>query len=377
MSALKSPDFSKSGRLCRRAATQICQVVLLLLIVAGGGSGCAPAPRAAWDAESALGPQWPAASAPARIRWLKTIASEADAGISRGFWARALDFFTGATGPRIIRPHGVLFDAHERLFITDPGAGLVHCMDIGAGRYFTIGSDRVPLQTPIGLAIDDRQQLYITDASQGVVYRYDLTKETMQPLLAGKMERPTGIAWNPVNRRLYIVDTVAGQVLVVDEQGGVVGHIGATTQGEVDDEALVRFNHPTDIWIDHKGQLYVTDPLNASIKLFTPEGQLLGQFGVPGDAPGEFNKPKGVATDSDGHVYVNDALLDAVQIFNRDGTPLMAFGNTGTGDGQFWMPAGLYIDRRDRIFVADVYNRRIQVFRYLPAVGGSAPAGAR
>jgi DNA-binding beta-propeller fold protein YncE len=304
---------------------------------------------------------------------VRSIANEQDVGISRGFWQRTLDFFTGTTGTRIVRPHGVLFDAHDRLFIADPGAGLVHCMDLGAGRYFVIGEDGPPLETPIGLAIDDREQLYVTDSTQGLVFRYDLAAQTLKPFLSGGLSRPTGIAWNPVNRLLYIVDTTARQVVVVDEQGLIRQRLGNSVTNDENGDVHVQFNRPTDIWIDTRGQLYVTDPLNASIKLFTPEGLLLTQFGIPGDAPGEFNKPKGVATDSSGHIYVNDALLDAVQIFDHDGTPLLVFGGAGSGPGEFWMPSGLYIDPSDRIFVTDTYNQRVQVFRYLPAAARSKP----
>jgi len=121
---------------------------VLLLLVAAICAGCAPASRAVWTDEPAVGPRWPSPGESARIRWVRSIASEQDVGISRGFWQRTLDFLIGTAGPRIVRPHGVLFDAHERLFIADPGAGLVHCMDIGNGRYFVIGADEAPLQTP-------------------------------------------------------------------------------------------------------------------------------------------------------------------------------------------------------------------------------------
>lgn len=326
----------------------------LLLIGAGICTACVPAHRTAWEEAPATDLQWPPKPDSARIRWVSSITNEQDAGIGRSFWARTLDLFTGTAGSHIVRPHGVLYDVHDRLFIADPGAGLVHCMDLGAGQYFIIGNDGVRLETPIGLAVNDRQYLYITDAGSGIIYRYDLNKRILQPLLTARLQRPTGIAWNPVNRLLYVVDTTANQVVVVNEGGVEQSSFGG------------QFNHPTDIWANDEGQLFVTDSLNASIKVFTAQGELLRQFGIRGDAPGEFNKPKGVATDSAGHIYVSDALLDAIQIFDREGNPLLVFGEAGTGRGEFWMPSGIFIDRHDRIFVADTYNRRIQVFRYLP-----------
>jgi DNA-binding beta-propeller fold protein YncE len=109
----------------------------------------------------------------------------------------------------------------------------------------------------------------------------------------------------------------------------------------------------------------VTDPLNYRIKVFSPEGQLVGQIGKAGDVPGELNKPKGVAIDSDGHLYVCDSLQDTVQMFDNNGALVLNFGSNGNNDGQFWMPSGIFIDSRDYIYVADTYNQRIQVFRYI------------
>ncbi|HLO25368.1 MAG TPA: 6-bladed beta-propeller, partial [Geobacteraceae bacterium] len=114
-------------------------------------------------------------------------------------------------------------------------------------------------------------------------------------------------------------------------------------------------------------------PLNYKIKVFTPEGKLVNQFGAPGDAPGNLNKPKGVAVDSEGHIYVSDALFDTVQIFDTEGRLLLSFGWRGTENGAFWMPSGIFIDQHDYIFVADTYNQRVQVFRYLPEGGVTTP----
>jgi sugar lactone lactonase YvrE len=118
--------------------------------------------------------------------------------------------------------------------------------------------------------------------------------------------------------------------------------------------------------VDGQGQLYVTDPLNYRVHIFSPEGAPVAQIGAAGDAPGDLTKPKGVAVDSGGHIYVSDALQDAVQIFDDSGRLLTTFGSSGNRNGEFWMPSGVYIDRQDFIFVVDTYNRRVQLFRYVP-----------
>src|SRR5689334_16033586 len=123
-------------------------LVFLLLSLAA----CAT-PVPLHETRPAVSIQWPQPPLPARVVWVKSIATYGDAGIAKGFWKRALEFVVGPDDRRIIRPHGVLFDDQERLFIADPGAGLVHCMDLKKGRYTLIGGEEAhPLRTPIGLA---------------------------------------------------------------------------------------------------------------------------------------------------------------------------------------------------------------------------------
>ena len=308
--------------------------------------------------------QWPPQSDGPRIVWIRTITGRHDMGLAKGFWQRTLEFFTGADDRVIVRPHGVLYDGRDRLFITDPGAGVVHLMDIGAGRYVVIGEGEGPrLKSPIGVAEDDDDHLYITDSTAGVVYRYDLGTRLLEPLTGLKLRRPTGIVYNRVTRLVYVVDTLASAIVGFDTSGTEQVRFG--TAGAGPDQ----LNRPTDVAVDRQGQLYVTDPLNYRIKLFSPEGMLVTQHGAAGDAPGDLTKPKGIAVDSAGHIYVCDSLQDMVQVFDESGRLLITFGAAGSRDGEFWMPSGLAIDAKDFIFVVDTYNRRVQVFRYLP--GGS------
>lgn len=309
--------------------------------------------------------QWPKAPLPPKIQWIKTVEDQNGAGISTGFWRSAWNLIVGGEKRHMIRPYGVLSDARERFIIADPGGGAIHLMDIGENRYSIVeGGEGFFLRTPIGLAEDLQNHLYITDSTAGEIYLLDLATLQMKPFATSQFSRPTGIAFNPVNKQLYIVDTLTDEVVVVNEAGKEVRRFGSAS-----------FNHPTDIYLDKKGVVYVTDALNYSIQLFSPEGKPLGQIGTPGAELGRLNKPKGVAVDSDGHIYICDAMHDAVQVFDAAGQFLLSFGSTGSGNGEFWMPSGIYIDPQDYIFVADTYNRRVQVFRYL--LGAVAPqAGA-
>ncbi|GFO54602.1 hypothetical protein GMSM_16090 [Geomonas sp. Red276] len=324
------------------------------------------------------GPQWPEAPMAPQIEWVKSISTPEDAGIGVSFWKRIVKLIAGPDPHQFLKPYGVLYDAADRLIVADTGAGVVHLMDTRQRQYRRITKDQGrAFISPIGLAEDASGRLYITDSEAGAVYRYDLATGQLS-LFMGKLARPTGIAYNSINHLLYISETTAHRVLAVDENAKVRWSFG-DTPGSV---GILPFNLPTDIAVDRKGQVYVNDPLNYKIRIFTPEGLQVGQFGAMGDSSGEMNKPKGIAVDPEGNVYVADALLDAVQIFDDTGQFLFTFGGVGTEDGAFWMPSGICI-RGEYIFVTDTFNQRIQIFRRVAperessAVSGVAAAPKR
>lgn len=334
------------------------RITLLLAILVP--SGCAT-PPSIHDTRPEVELQWPGKTAGPKIVWVRSISGYQDVGISKGFWKKALEFFIGADERRIVRPYGVLIDSAGRLYIADPGGGVVHCMDPKEGRYTIIsGEEGSRLRTPIGLTEDNQGRIYITDSAAASVFRYDPAVGSLKPFMSGLLARPTGIVFNKSNGLLYIVDTTGQKVIAAGVDGLERWQLGSSGKG------AGQFNYPTDIAVDKQGRLYVTDTLNYRIRTFSPAGVQLAMFGAAGDATGYLKRPKGVAVDSAGHIYVCDALLDAVQIFDSAGQLLLSFGRQGAGAGEFWMPSGIFIDSEDFIYVADTYNQRIQVFRYLP-----------
>ena len=340
-----------------RAAAAVFFRSMLLAVLFTMAACTASTPMLTRVSSSVL--QWPARPMRAEVEWVKSVALPEDAGIGKSFWEKALEFVTGADKKGIVKPYGVLYDDSGRLFIADPGAGVVHVMDTRAGLYSVIASTAgSPLRSPIGLAEDRDNSLFITDSVTDTVYRYDLMHHVLTPLLRA-VNRPTGIAYNKFNRMLYISETGANDVIAVDLHGAQKIRFSNVNA----DRSL--FNHPTDIAVDLKGQVYVTDPLNYKVRIFTPEGIPVTQFGEMGDARKELYKPKGIAVDGEGRIFLCDAMLDMVKVFNDSGRLLFSFGATGTGSGDFWMPSGIYIHQKF-IFVADTYNRRVQIFKILP-----------
>jgi DNA-binding beta-propeller fold protein YncE len=172
----------------------------------------------------------------------------------------------------------------------------------------------------------------------------------------GFFKRPTGIAIDRETHRVYVTDTLADQVFILDADGRVLRSFGRRG------EERGKFNFPIEVQVKN-GVVMVVDAMNFRVQLFDRDGNFQSQIGTSGDPAGGIYRPKGIAIDSENHIYVVDSELGLVQVFAREGRLLYRFGN-GTNFGQFLLPAGLFIDRNDRVYLVDSYNRRVQVFQY-------------
>jgi DNA-binding beta-propeller fold protein YncE len=115
---------------------------------------------------------------------------------------------------------------------------------------------------------------------------------------------------------------------------------------------------------DKEGNIIVLEPHYSRVNHFSPDGNLVQQWGTHGTNGGELAFPRAVAADSKGNLFVSEyGLTERVQGFSAAGRTLLAsLGREGRGSGEFSRPEGLGLDRADRLYVADSCNHRIQVF---------------
>ena len=309
---------------------------------------------------------WPPPPGPARIEYVRAIYGAGDVGPPKSFFRRVVHVIIGHMPVSLRRPYGVASDSEGRVIVADRGTRSVQVYDFEARKTLEItGFGRQPFSTPIGVALGDQGSIYVTDSVLKKVGFFD--REGRFLFEMGKdwaFARPTGIAYDSVARRVFVVDTLNNAVVILTAEGKYVKHFGIRGR----EEGQLYF--PTNIFAGRDGLLYVSDSINFRVQVFRTDGSFVRSFGKLGDGSGDLARPRGVAVDSEGHIYVVDGWFDVVQIFNQSGEYLLGFGEPGSGPGQFWLPSGIWIDATDTIYVADSYNHRIQVFRY---VGGSQP----
>jgi len=206
--------------------------------------------------------------------------------------------------------------------------------------------------SPVDVVVDSAGRIYVSDSVLGKVFILSKEGRRIGTIGGGVLRRPTGLAIDEGKKRLYVTDTLASRILIFNLKGEKLGQIEGG------------FNRPTYINLDEKGYLYVSDSLNAKVRVFSPEGKEVLSFGKRGNTIGTFANPRGIAVDREGHIYVADSLLSAVQIFDRKGRLLLVIGRFGKKEGEFAFPMDIFI-KDDRIYIADSYNARVVVLRYL------------
>jgi DNA-binding beta-propeller fold protein YncE len=303
---------------------------------------------------------WPLPPEQPRIQQVLAFRTPQDMGAKKGFFAKLWEFIAGEdTADRIESPHGVVADGKGKVYVADWGAGIIHLFDLDKKKYDSFSKTKLgPLASPIGVAVDEAGLLYVTDSALRRVFVFKGTKNVAM-IGDDALERPTGIAVNAKERRLYVVDTTGHRVVVFSLEGQKLFSFGERGSGDG------QLNYPTHIALDAAGDAYVMDALNFRVQIFDGKGVYVAQFGGNGTSIKDFMKPKGIAVSSDGHIWVSDGLRNSIQVFDRKGRLLLIFGRLGTEKGEFNIPAGIFIDGRDRLFVSDSYNHRVQKFQYL------------
>lgn len=264
-----------------------------------------------------------------------------------------------------VLPVAVATGRDGRIAVADLGRRCVHLYVPSGQAYVRLdGSKGEKLGSPVGVVFDDESRLYVSD-SAGKVFAFAPDGRllfTLKSAEGAPLRRPTGLAYSPARKLVYVVDTLANRVHAFNDRGEVVLSFGERGTG------AGGFNFPTHAFWS-SGRLYVSDSLNFRIGVFDETGKPLSSFGRHGDGSGDLAVPKGIAVDRDGIIYVADALFDNVQLFDERGGFLLTLGRRGTGFGEMWLPSGIHISDRNELYVCDTYNRRIQVYRLTERYG--------
>jgi DNA-binding beta-propeller fold protein YncE len=314
---------------------------------------------------------WPSPPEVPRYRYVGELTGEQNVREieeSKSFGTKFVDFFKMLVGikgqnpvPVVLqRPQTGCIDDKGRILITDVSRHGVMVFDMQKGELseWLNATPNTNFISPLGIAVGPKGSVYVSDSELNYVVQLDETGAPIKQIGEGLFKRPTGVAWDPAQGRLYVADTHGHDIKVFNDNGELIDVIGSrgTKIGE--------FNSPTHLAFAN-GNLYVTDTFNTRVQVLTDTGDFKREFGRRGTFVGDLVRPKGVTTDSDGNIYVIESLHDHLLVYNSKGDFLLPIGGTGTDIGQFYLPAGVWSDNQDRIYIADMFNGRIVILQYL------------
>lgn len=180
-----------------------------------------------------------------------------------------------------------------------------------------------------------------------------------------------------VDGTLYVVDRSAHTLRRLSTNGEVVTYAGAGGfPGYVDGKgARARFAEPSDIAIDARGFIYVTDSGNRVIREIDPHGGVTTFAGLPGIAgttdgdvtAARFTEPVGIAAAADGSLLIVDRGGHTIRLIER-GEVVTVAGSAGTlgyidgsaTSARFNYPAAVTLAPDGTLYVADMMNQRIR-----------------
>ena len=139
----------------------LCSFLVLCVLIPLCQSGCAhtsgPADMSSVSRDDSPAPVWPPPPQTPRIRYTGSISGPSDIAIKKSWFKKTIDALFGEEEfeDSMLRPYGVCARG-SRIYVTDPGFGLVHVFDTENREYFRIAraDDDNAFVSPIGISAD-------------------------------------------------------------------------------------------------------------------------------------------------------------------------------------------------------------------------------
>lgn len=192
-----------------------------------------------------------------------------------------------------------------------------------------------------GVAVDSFGNVYIVDSNNGRVRKVDpagvitafagsgrcCNRGDGGPALQAYLSNPTGVATDAAGN-VYIVDTYGVRGVRKVTLDGIITTIAGTGQdgyyGDGGPATSARLFWPRDVAVDDKGNVFIADTGNSSIRKVDANGTIstfagIGKrtYGYAGDGgpatSAEFRSPNGIAVDGAGNVYIADTYNHRVR----------------------------------------------------------------
>lgn len=263
---------------------------------------------------------------------------------------------------QMIRPYRVAADK-DLIAVVDQDRGSAYVIDryrntVTALKYNN-DSNGGSLTAVRDVAIDDMKRIYLLDSLKGqVVVFQDNGRFIRQFGAAILWSKPDRLAVDAIRQRIYIADSFQGRVYVFSLSGVFLYMFGE--QGK--DQG--RFSGLSDLTVDMDGNLYILEASTRRIQKFDPHGAWLQVIHLDKEY---FREPVAIGVEESDVIYVADRDRSQVVILDNTGKHILSLGALGWGRGKFVDLTDISFDQsRQRLFTSEAGSSRLQVFRRTP-----------
>lgn len=224
------------------------------------------------------------------------------------------------------------------------------------------GSGPGQLDEPEAIAISPKGQVFVADTENDRIQAYDASGKFLFHFGSsgdrpGQLNDPSGLAIDPFGM-IYVADRKNQRIQAFSHHGIFL-------------QAFNLEGAPADIAIDPEGNIFALVPGTPAIVKINFQTHKRNLVHQPGQSPDFLNSGNGIAVDMRGDMYITERSDDSIKKIDSKGDLLVAFGSEGEGRGQFDDPGGMAADREGNIYIADSDNHRVQVFQ---VTGSQNPA---
>lgn len=246
--------------------------------------------------------------------------------------------FGGAGADQIDCPTGIALTPTGQVVITDNGNARLQCFSADGSFLRSIGrwgAVQDGFGWLAGMDFGPDGHLYLLDSTDNSVQVFDRNGVFQRRISTGRDGNPQSLTVGP-DGRIFIADGV--EVHVFDNSGTPLYRLGQSYAGSADGQfGTANDDRPLRVAVSDDGEIFVADPSNSRVQVFSAVGTFLRKFGEPGTASGQTGSVSGIAFTPDGRVALATARDNALQVF----TKLGVFSEEITYSG--WNPSGASI----------------------------------
>ncbi|MBM4464427.1 MAG: hypothetical protein FJ014_02470 [Chloroflexi bacterium] len=247
-------------------------------------------------------------------------------------------------------PRDIAVDQEGNVYVADTGNRRIQKFDSQGEFLLAWSGGEQSFVEPLAVVVTSRGQVLVLDSEPGWIYRFSADGHPLGRFGGPEAQffHPRGMAIDAQDH-IYVADTGGCRLVKYDTEGNRLAQFGEKGSGPG------QILEPTDVAITPWGDMYVADTSNRRIQRWDNFGRYQAEWAIPLASP--YNGPH-LALAADGSLFVTSPEEHQVRRYSPQGELLGQWG----GAEQFRIPVGLTIDEAGNLYVADTLNHRIQKF---------------